>query len=119
MKITCTNLSHNFTIVYQKKDYWYIKNERVPTWDITKKSAKEIDFFENIARKRNISTLEKYVKVEVGIITSSNDFFTVPLTVEEYGLHDFRRHILLLWSQTFNSKAPRRRANIQLGYYLS
>lgn len=52
----------------------------------------EIDFLENIATKRNIPTLGKFAKVEVGITTGSNDFFTVPLTtVEEYDLHDYAK----------------------------
>lgn len=52
----------------------------------------EIDFLENIAKYRNIPTLEKYARVEVGITTGSNDFFTVPLTtVEEYDLQDYAR----------------------------
>ena len=52
----------------------------------------EIDFLENIAKLRNIPTLEKFAKVEVGITTGSNDFFTVPLaTVEEYDLQDYAR----------------------------
>ena len=52
----------------------------------------EIDFLENIAKRRNIPTLEKFAKVEVGITTGSNDFFTVPLTtVEEYDLQDYAR----------------------------
>jgi adenine-specific DNA methylase len=52
----------------------------------------EIDFLENIAKRRNIPTLEKYARVEVGITTGSNDFFTVPLTtVEEYDLQDYAR----------------------------
>jgi adenine-specific DNA-methyltransferase len=52
----------------------------------------EIDFLENIAKVRNIPTLEKYARVEVGITTGSNDFFTVPLTtVEEYDLQDYAR----------------------------
>ncbi|MGC1391023.1 MAG: class I SAM-dependent methyltransferase [Bacteroidales bacterium] len=52
----------------------------------------EIDFLENIAKHRNIFTLEKYAHVEVGITTGSNDFFTVPLsTVEEYGLHNYAK----------------------------
>jgi adenine-specific DNA methylase len=50
----------------------------------------EIDFLENIAKRRNIPTLEKFARVEVGITTGSNDFFTVPLTtVEEYDLQDY------------------------------
>lgn len=52
----------------------------------------EIDFLENIAKRRNIPTLEKFARVEVGITTGSNDFFTVPLTtVEEFDLHDYAK----------------------------
>jgi adenine-specific DNA-methyltransferase len=52
----------------------------------------EIDFLENIAKRRNIPTLEKFARVEVGITTGSNDFFTVPLTtVEEYDLQDYAK----------------------------
>ena len=52
----------------------------------------EIDFLENIAKRRNIPTLEKFARVEVGITTGSNDFFTVPLTtVEEYELQDYAK----------------------------
>jgi adenine-specific DNA-methyltransferase len=52
----------------------------------------EIDFLENIAQERNIPTLGKFAKVEVGITTGSNDFFTVPLTtIEEYHLEDYAR----------------------------
>lgn len=52
----------------------------------------EIDFLENIAQKRNIPTLGKFAKVEVGITTGSNDFFTVPLsTVEEYKLQNYAK----------------------------
>jgi adenine-specific DNA-methyltransferase len=52
----------------------------------------EIDFLENIAKKRNIPTLGKYAKVEVGITTGANDFFTVPLTtVEEYALQNYAK----------------------------
>jgi len=52
----------------------------------------EINFLETIATRRNIPTLEKFARVEVGITTGSNDFFTVPLTtVEEYELEDYAR----------------------------
>ncbi len=52
----------------------------------------EIDFLENIAQRRNIPTLQKFARVEVGITTGSNDFFTVPLTtVEEYDLQDYAK----------------------------
>lgn len=52
----------------------------------------EIDFLENIAKHKNIPTIGKYAKVEVGITTGANDFFTVPLsTVEEYDLHHYAK----------------------------
>lgn len=52
----------------------------------------EIDFLETIAQKRNIPTIGKYAKVEVGITTGSNDFFTVPLTtVEEFDLQHYAK----------------------------
>jgi len=52
----------------------------------------EIDFLENIGKRRKIQTLEKFARVEVGITTGSNEFFTVPLsTIEEYGLHDYAK----------------------------
>ncbi len=61
-------------------------------WTFYFLDQEEIDFLENIARKRNISTLGKFANVEVGITTGSNDFFTVPLTtVEEYDLHDYAK----------------------------
>lgn len=50
----------------------------------------EIDFLENIASKRHIPKLEDFARVEVGITTGSNDFFTVPLsTIEAYDLSDY------------------------------
>lgn len=61
-------------------------------WTFYFLEQEEIDFLENIANKRNISALGKYAKVEVGITTGSNDFFTVPLTtVEEYNLQDYAK----------------------------
>jgi adenine-specific DNA methylase len=61
-------------------------------WTFYFLEQEEIDFLENIAKKRNISTLAKYAKVEVGITTGSNGFFTVPLTtVEEYGLQEYAK----------------------------
>jgi adenine-specific DNA methylase len=52
----------------------------------------EIDFLENIAKKRKISTLGKYANVEVGITTGANNYFTVPLTtVEEYNLQNYAK----------------------------
>lgn len=61
-------------------------------WTFYFLEQEEIDFLENIAKKRNIPILGKYAKVEVGITTGSNDFFTVPLTtVEEYNLQDYAK----------------------------
>lgn len=61
-------------------------------WTFYFLEQEEIDFLENIAKRKNIPALEKFAKVEVGITTGSNDFFTVPLTtIEEYDLHDYAR----------------------------
>src|SRR6218665_155147 len=61
-------------------------------WTFCFLEQEEIDFLENIAKKKNIPTLGKYAKVEVGITTGANDFFTVPLTtVEEYKLQDYAK----------------------------
>jgi adenine-specific DNA methylase len=61
-------------------------------WTFYFLEQEEIDFLENIAKKKNIPTLGKYAKVEVGITTGANDFFTVPLTtVEEYKLQDYAK----------------------------
>lgn len=61
-------------------------------WTFYFLEQEEIDFLETIAQKRNIQTLGNFAKVEVGITTGSNDFFTVPLkTVEEYDLHDYAK----------------------------
>jgi adenine-specific DNA methylase len=52
----------------------------------------EIDFLEQIAKKRNVSTIGKYANVEVGITTGANDYFTVPLSVvEAYDLEEFAK----------------------------
>lgn len=59
-------------------------------WTFYFLEQKEIDFLENIANTKNIPTLGEFAKVEVGITTGSNDFFTVPLSiVEKYELHDY------------------------------
>lgn len=61
-------------------------------WTFYFLDQEEIDFLENIAKDRSIPTIGKYAKVEVGITTGSNDFFTVPLTtIEEYDLHDYAK----------------------------
>lgn len=50
----------------------------------------EIDFLENIAARRNISHLGNFAKVEVGITTGANPYFTISKNiVEDYGLQDY------------------------------
>jgi adenine-specific DNA-methyltransferase len=52
----------------------------------------EIDFLEYIAEKRKIPTIGDFARVEVGITTGSNDFFTVPLdTVNDYSLQEYAK----------------------------
>ena len=44
----------------------------------------EIDFLEKFQESCNIKKLGKYAKVEVGITTGSNPFFTVPLSIVQF-----------------------------------
>lgn len=61
-------------------------------WTFYFLEQKEIDFLENIAKKNNIPKLGDYARVEVGITTGANKFFTVPLSiVNEYNLHSFAK----------------------------
>lgn len=53
---------------------------------------KEIDFLENIAKKRSVPSIGDFANVEVGITTGSNDYFTVSLpVVETYDLKDYAK----------------------------
>ena len=61
-------------------------------WTFYFLDQEEIDFLETIAERKKIPTIKKYAKVEVGITTGSNSFFTVPLkTVEEYNLSSYAK----------------------------
>lgn len=52
----------------------------------------EINFIEKIKLKHKIPSIGDYAKVEVGITTGANSFFTVPLpVVKQYELEDFSR----------------------------
>jgi adenine-specific DNA-methyltransferase len=52
----------------------------------------EIDFIEKITSSKTIPTIGDFSKVEVGITTGSNDFFTVPkIVVDHYNLSEFAR----------------------------
>ncbi len=64
-------------------------------WTFYFLEQEEIDFLENIAQKHNIPTIGRFAKVEVGITTGSNDFFTVPLTtVQEYDLEEYAKPVV-------------------------
>lgn len=61
-------------------------------WTFYFLEQEEIDFLENIASTRSVPAIGNFAKVEVGITTGSNDFFTVPLTtVEEYKLESYAK----------------------------
>ncbi|MDQ3748101.1 MAG: class I SAM-dependent methyltransferase [Acidobacteriota bacterium] len=61
-------------------------------WTFYFLEQEEINFLENVAKKYNIPTIRDFAKVEVGITTGSNDFFTVPLTtVQEYDLEEYAK----------------------------
>ncbi len=64
-------------------------------WTFYFLEQKEIDFLENIQKSQKILKLGKYAKVEVGITTGSNPFFTVPLsTVQEYELENYAKPLV-------------------------
>ena len=55
-------------------------------------NQKEINFLENISTNKKIPTIGDFAKVEVGITTGANDFFTVPSSiVETYDLNDYAK----------------------------
>lgn len=52
----------------------------------------EIDFLENISTKYNIPRIGDFAKVEVGITTGGNNYFTVPIeTVNEFKLQEYAK----------------------------
>jgi adenine-specific DNA-methyltransferase len=61
-------------------------------WTFYFLEQEEIDFLETVARKKSIPQIADYAKVEVGITTGANDYFTVPLpVVEGYNLQEFAK----------------------------
>lgn len=55
----------------------------------------EIDFLERLQEENKLSQLGEYAKVEVGITTGSNPFFTVPLsTVQSYNLEKYAKPLV-------------------------
>lgn len=89
--------------VYDEKDLERLDISKIkkPTKRIDFKSnkwtfyfldQKEIDFLEELMNHNSIPRLGDYAKVEVGITTGSNDFFTVPLsTIQKYRLQRFAK----------------------------
>lgn len=64
-------------------------------WTFYFLNQEEIDLIESIQERGLVSKLGNYAKVEVGITTGSNSFFTVPLsTVNEYNLHEFAKPLV-------------------------
>ncbi|MGB1243081.1 MAG: Eco57I restriction-modification methylase domain-containing protein [Chitinophagales bacterium] len=55
----------------------------------------EIDFLERLQKEKIMPLLGKFAKVEVGITTGSNPFFTVPLsTVKSYDLEKYAKPLV-------------------------
>jgi len=64
-------------------------------WTFYFLDQKEIDFLERLQSKKLIHKLEEYAKVEVGITTGSNPFFTVPLsTIQQYNLEKYAKPLV-------------------------
>jgi len=64
-------------------------------WTFYFLDQEEIDFLEGLKEKNNIYKFGEYAKVEVGITTGSNPFFTVPLsTVQKYNLEKYARPLV-------------------------
>lgn len=64
-------------------------------WTFYFLDQKEIDFLERLQESQQIRKLGKYAKVEVGITTGSNPFFTVPLsTVQYYDLDKYAKPLV-------------------------
>ncbi len=59
-------------------------------WTFYFLDQKEIDFIEHLQENKILPKLGKYAKVEVGITTGANPFFTVPFsTIKSYNLEKF------------------------------
>ncbi|OGH50157.1 MAG: restriction endonuclease [Candidatus Levybacteria bacterium RIFCSPLOWO2_12_FULL_37_14] len=64
-------------------------------WTFYFLDQEEIDFIERLQESEAIPKLGKYAKVEVGITTGSNPFFTVPFSiVKEYSLEKFAKPLV-------------------------
>jgi len=64
-------------------------------WTFYFLDQKEIDFIEDIKANKALQTMGQLAKVEVGITTGANPFFTVPhSTVQFYRLHSFAKPVV-------------------------
>ena len=64
-------------------------------WTFYFLEQEEIDFLERLQQNKVIKKMGDYAKVEVGITTGSNPFFTVPLsTVKEYELEEYAKPLV-------------------------
>lgn len=64
-------------------------------WTFYFLDQKEIDFLERFQRDQTILQMKDYAKVEVGITTGANPFFTVPLsTVKKYNLEKYAKPLV-------------------------
>ena len=64
-------------------------------WTFYFLEQKEIDFLEKLQNDKIIPRLNEYAKVEVGITTGSNPFFTVPLSiVKSYNLEKYAKPLV-------------------------
>lgn len=64
-------------------------------WTFYFLDQKEINFLENLLESDKIKPLRHYAKVEVGMTTGSNNFFTVPLNVvKEYNLEKYTKPLV-------------------------
>lgn len=64
-------------------------------WTFYFLDQEEIDFLENLQENQKVEKFGKYAKVEVGITTGANPFFTVPLaTVKKYGLEKYAKPLV-------------------------
>ena len=63
----------------------------------------EIDFLETLQNSKLIPRFKEYAKVEVGITTGSNPFFTVPLSIVQfYNLEEYAKP--LVWKKCTSTK---------------
>jgi adenine-specific DNA methylase len=64
-------------------------------WTFYFLDQEEIDFLEKLQKDKRLLKLGEYAKVEVGITTGSNPFFTVPLsTVKKYNLQSYAKPLV-------------------------